>query len=100
MEACSRSCVLTPFVPVCLSGRLAQQSANQMTGWLMLGEGVQCVIRMHPVLGGQHTLKSTTELACETIKSFLAKAQDHSFSMALPDFSININKNKSFISFP
>lgn len=70
MEACSRSCVLTPFVPVCLSGRLAQQSANQMTGWLMLGEGLQRVIRMHPVLGGQHTLKSTTELACETIKSF------------------------------
>lgn len=36
----------------------------------MLGEGLQCVILMHPVLGGQHTLKSTTELACETIKSF------------------------------
>lgn len=79
MEACSRSCVLTPFVPVCLSGRLAQQSANQMTGWLMLGEGLQCVIQMHRVLGGQHTLKSTTALACETIKALFSSQSAGSF---------------------
>lgn len=65
----------------------------------MLGEGLQCVTLKHPLLGGQHPLKSATELACE-ILLFLPKAQDHSFSTAPPAFTINVNKNKSFISFP
>lgn len=67
----------------------------------MLGEGLQRVIPMPPVLGGQHPLKSAAELASEAMKSFLTKAQDHSVSTALRAFTININKkNKSFISFP
>lgn len=36
----------------------------------MLGEGLQRVIPMPPVLGGQHPLKSAAELASEAMKSF------------------------------
>lgn len=67
----------------------------------MLGEGQQCVSVVHPLLGAQHALKSTTQLACEARKSFPhVGAGSFLFHDSASFHNQYQYKNKSFISFP